>query len=211
MWPSDAKMLTRPSSSVTSTHSRIKISIRLLVAVIRAGADGYLLKDTELEDLLAALHRTMFGRTSISPELFSLLAGALRAEALEQRRTQTELTEREQQILQLLAGGKSNKLIARELDIMDSTVKVHSRNLLKKCSFVRGWKPPCGPWGRREASRRADAATLKMPRCAHAEVLRNTEYMPIAPYLSSEIGMYMLEYMDCAIPARAGRPPPVRG
>ncbi len=106
-----------------------------LVAAIRAGADGYLLKDTEPEDLLHALHEAMFGRTTISPELSNLLAGALRAEALDQTRAQAELTEREQQILQLLAAGKSNKLIARELDIMESTVKVHIRNLLKKMQF----------------------------------------------------------------------------
>ncbi|MEO7031072.1 MAG: two-component system response regulator NarL [Herbaspirillum sp.] len=106
-----------------------------LVAAIRAGADGYLLKDTEPEDLLQALHQAMYGRTTISPELSSLLASTLRAEALDQTREQTELTEREQQILQLLAAGKSNKLIARELDIMESTVKVHIRNLLKKMQF----------------------------------------------------------------------------
>jgi two-component system nitrate/nitrite response regulator NarL len=106
-----------------------------LVAAIRAGADGYLLKDAEPEAMLTALHDALFGRTAISPELSSLLAGALRAEALDQSRQRAEPTERELQILQLLAAGKSNKLIARDLDIMEGTVKVHIRNLLKKMQF----------------------------------------------------------------------------
>lgn len=106
-----------------------------LVAAIRAGADGYLLKDTEPETMLRQLESALFGQTVISDGLASLLATALRQESVVETRSRADLTERESMILACLAQGLSNKLIARELDIMESTVKVHIRNLLKKLKF----------------------------------------------------------------------------
>ncbi len=106
-----------------------------LISAIRAGADGYLLKDTEPEDMLRHLEEALFGKTVISDGLTTLLAAALRQETLMRSPNPAELTEREQTILRYLAQGLSNKLIARELDIMESTVKVHIRNLLKKLKF----------------------------------------------------------------------------
>lgn len=106
-----------------------------LVAAIRAGADGYILKDNEPDEMLALIDAAMHGRTAISPELTSLLATALREERIVEQRSQVALTERETAILKYLAAGMSNKLIARELDIMEGTVKVHIRNLLKKLKF----------------------------------------------------------------------------
>ncbi len=106
-----------------------------LISAIRAGADGYLLKDTEPEDMLRHLEEALFGKTVISEGLTTLLATALRQETLMRSPNPAELTEREQTILRYLAQGLSNKLIARELDIMESTVKVHIRNLLKKLKF----------------------------------------------------------------------------
>jgi two-component system nitrate/nitrite response regulator NarL len=106
-----------------------------LISAIRAGADGYLLKDTEPEDMLRHLEEALFGKTVISEGLTTLLASALRQETLMRSPNPAELTERELTILRYLAQGLSNKLIARELDIMESTVKVHIRNLLKKLKF----------------------------------------------------------------------------
>lgn len=106
-----------------------------LMAAIRAGADGYLLKDNDPEDILRMVSNVMQGQTAISPELTNLLASALRGESVSENRSHASLTERENAILKCLAVGKSNKLIARELDIMESTVKVHIRNLLKKLKF----------------------------------------------------------------------------
>lgn len=106
-----------------------------LIAAIRAGADGYILKDDEPGEMLELIAQAMTGRTAISPDLTSLLASALRQESVAENRSQVHLTEREQMILRALAEGKSNKLIARDLDIMESTVKVHIRNLLKKLRF----------------------------------------------------------------------------
>ena len=106
-----------------------------LVAAIRSGADGYLLKDMEPEDLLSAIDQTLNGSTVIGERLNGLLARAIREEAAATQRESAALTKREQEILDGLARGLSNKLIARQLDITDATVKVHVKNLLKKLGF----------------------------------------------------------------------------
>ncbi len=106
-----------------------------LIAAIRAGSDGYVLKDTDPNDMLRLIRNAMEGQDAISPELIGLLTLALRQESLGEARSQAGLTERETAILRCLAAGMSNKLIAREFDIMESTVKVHIRNLLKKLKF----------------------------------------------------------------------------
>lgn len=110
-----------------------------LMQAIRAGADGYLLKDMEPEDLLARLREALTGKTVISDALAGRLAAALRAEAQDSaRRPQRDLsmlTEREQAVLRCVADGQSNKLIARTLSITEGTVKVHVKHLLKKLNF----------------------------------------------------------------------------
>lgn len=106
-----------------------------LVDTIRAGANGYLLKDMEPEALLLCIKDAVAGKTVISAELTGQLAKALHQESTAKNRSVKELTEREMQILRGLADGKSNKLIARDLDITEGTVKVHVKNLLQKLNF----------------------------------------------------------------------------
>jgi len=106
-----------------------------LIAAIRAGADGYLLKDTEPEDLLARVRGALEGRTVISESLTAALAGALRDEARGERRDLRDLTERELAVLRCVAEGQSNKMIARALSISEGTVKVHVKHVLKKLGF----------------------------------------------------------------------------
>jgi two-component system nitrate/nitrite response regulator NarL len=106
-----------------------------LVAAIRAGADGYLLKDMEPEELLERIVEAQRGRIVISESLNGLLARSLRDEAQAAERSLAHLTEREKDILGCLASGLSNKLIARDLNIAEGTVKVHIKNLLKKLKF----------------------------------------------------------------------------
>lgn len=105
-----------------------------LVSAIRAGCDGYILKDTDPEDMMNLIRMSMHGQNAISPELSSVLANMLRQESAESR-TRTDLTDREMDVLKCLAQGMSNKLIAREFDIVESTVKIHIRNILKKLKF----------------------------------------------------------------------------
>lgn len=106
-----------------------------VVAAIRAGADGYLVKDMEPEDLLASIQAALYGRMVVSERLAARLAEAMRQEARAASRSVGALTERELAILRCLATGLSNKLIGRELDITEGTVKVHVKNLLRKLNF----------------------------------------------------------------------------
>lgn len=103
-----------------------------VVAALRAGADGYLLKDMEPEDILASLRRATQGRVVISERLTELLAHALREDPRPRRPEQAGLTPREEEILALIAKGYSNKLVARELGLTVGTVKVHVKHILKK-------------------------------------------------------------------------------
>jgi len=107
-----------------------------VVTALRAGADGYLLKDMEPEDTLEYLRQAARGKLVISERLTELLAHALRTEGTHPRDTsQAGLTDREEQILRLIAQGLSNKMIARKLDITEGTVKVHVKHLLKKLNL----------------------------------------------------------------------------
>ena len=98
-----------------------------IFALIDAGADGYLLKDTEPEVLLSQLKLIANGEVVLSESIKNLL--------LERHSAQSpldSLTDREMGVLQLIATGLSNKQIAGKLFISEETVKVHIRNLLRK-------------------------------------------------------------------------------
>ncbi|MDD3447485.1 MAG: two-component system response regulator NarL [Gammaproteobacteria bacterium] len=103
-----------------------------VVGALRAGADGYLLKDMEPEEILAQLEEARQGRVVISDRLTELLARALREDSRPRSVAESGLTERESEILKMLARGYSNKVIARELDIAEGTIKVHVKHILKK-------------------------------------------------------------------------------
>ncbi|CAI08102.1 two-component system response regulator NarL [Aromatoleum aromaticum] len=106
-----------------------------LVAALRAGADGYLLKDMEPEQMVEALQAAAAGRIVVSDALTHLMAAALRQEKRPDSVTDAGLTEQEQRILERIAAGLSNKLIARELGIAEGTVKVHVKHVLRKLNF----------------------------------------------------------------------------
>jgi two-component system nitrate/nitrite response regulator NarL len=96
---------------------------------MRFGADGYLLKDMEPEHLIARLREVLRGTLVISPSLTTVLAQALRTP---QGASSLDLTERERQVLKMIAAGLSNKMIGNKLGITEGTVKVHVKNLLHK-------------------------------------------------------------------------------
>ncbi|NIC35510.1 two-component system response regulator NarL [Halomonas desiderata] len=107
-----------------------------LVAALRGGADGYLLKDMEPEEMVRQLRQAALGRMVVSESLTALLAEALRNQRSAPATPDIHsLTQREREILRELAGGLSNKLIARKLDISEGTVKVHVKHLLKKLNL----------------------------------------------------------------------------
>ena len=103
-----------------------------VVCAITYGADGYLLKDMDPEQILEKLKEAALGKMVISEKLTHVLAGAIRGGSDKKSNILAKLTSREHEILKLIAKGMSNKLIARELDISDGTVKVHVKHVLKK-------------------------------------------------------------------------------
>ena len=103
-----------------------------VVAALRGGGEGYLLKDMEPEAMLEALQDVAAGRVVIPPQLNHLLAAALRGESRPQSAGAAGLTEQELRILEKIAAGLSNKQIGRELDIAEGTVKVHVKHILRK-------------------------------------------------------------------------------
>jgi two-component system nitrate/nitrite response regulator NarL len=107
-----------------------------LVESLRSGAQGYLLKDMDPDDLVAALRKIVSGETVVAPQLAGTLARALQGnpEKPEHITPLSELTPREHEILEHLAIGQSNKIIARELGITDGTVKLHVKSVLRKLS-----------------------------------------------------------------------------
>ena len=106
----------------------------LVLSGIRAGARGYLLKDVALEELLDAVRAVASGKTIVKPAVTQRLLkglGRIRTEfsSLEQP---DPLTERETEILRLMAGGYSNKEIAAALNVAEGTIKNHVSNVLSK-------------------------------------------------------------------------------
>ena len=106
-----------------------------VIAAITNGADGYLLKDMDPEDIIDKICQATLGKMVISERLTEVLASAIRKPQKQSVNLLSSLTSREAEILKLIAKGLSNKLIARELDISDGTVKVHVKHLLKKLNL----------------------------------------------------------------------------
>jgi len=103
-----------------------------VIACIKSGADGYLLKDMEPEDILRKIKDATLGKMAISEKLTQILATALRFPSQQAPDPSASLTSREHEILTRIAQGHSNKVIARDLGISDGTVKVHVKHILKK-------------------------------------------------------------------------------
>ena len=106
-----------------------------VVDAIAAGACGYLLKGTSLQSLVAGINAAVAGESLISAAVGAKLFERLRADdrrTTAERRVYSELSEREIEILKLLAGGKHNAEIAQELLISPHTVRNHISNILAK-------------------------------------------------------------------------------
>jgi len=124
------KMTHPPRSIMLSMH----LDESYVMRAINAGARGYLLKDATDEDLLPAIRAVAAGKSFFSPAV----SGVLAAEYIEQLQARglTDsydlLTDREREVLQLLAEGRSNKEVASLLDVGLSTVETHRANLMQK-------------------------------------------------------------------------------
>jgi two-component system, NarL family, response regulator LiaR len=98
-----------------------------VVGAVRAGAIGYLLKDTQADALCQAIKSAAAGQVQLTPK-----AAARLMQAVSAPESPVDLTERETEVLRLLAQGQSNKQIAHSLHISEKTVKTHVSNILSK-------------------------------------------------------------------------------
>lgn len=98
-----------------------------VVGAVKAGAIGYLLKDTQSDELRRAIKAAAEGQVQLSPQAAARLMREVRTPE-----SPETLTDRETEVLRLLAGGYANKEIARELVIGEKTVKTHVSNILAK-------------------------------------------------------------------------------
>ena len=96
---------------------------------VKAGAIGYLLKTTDADELCEAIKAAAAGQVQLAPEAATRLMREVRAPE-----SPEALTERETEVLKLIAHGKANKQIARELFIDESTIKSHVHSILSKLS-----------------------------------------------------------------------------
>jgi NarL family two-component system response regulator LiaR len=104
-----------------------------LFPAIRAGAAGYLLKDVEPAELVSAIRAVHAGRSPIDPAV----AGRLLEEVAERGGDRADsLTAREREVLCLIARGRPNKVIARDLGVSEKTVKTHVSNILGKLGLA---------------------------------------------------------------------------
>ncbi|MDX2504650.1 MAG: response regulator transcription factor [Gammaproteobacteria bacterium] len=105
-----------------------------LIEALQCGAQGFLLKGMQPDELVTALQDIHDGKTVVAPDLTPILAKVVQGHAPSAPEPSpfSELTPRETEILFLLAEGQSNKVIARNLEISDGTVKLHVKAILRK-------------------------------------------------------------------------------
>jgi two-component system nitrate/nitrite response regulator NarL len=121
-----------PAVMLTMSDSEID-----LANAIRAGVRGYLLKDMAPEDVVDSIRRVAAGELVVAPAMTVKMIDLLRGEQPGQdpKSSLKLLTEREREIIQLLARGESNKVIAQNLSISYDTVKQHVRHILTKLNL----------------------------------------------------------------------------
>jgi two-component system NarL family response regulator len=105
-----------------------------LYEAVKAGATGYLLKEISIEEVASAIRAVVTGQSLITPSMASKLLAEFNnlAKQAEQRLNVPRLTDRELQVLRLVAQGLSNREVAEQLTISENTVKNHVRNILEK-------------------------------------------------------------------------------
>jgi NarL family two-component system response regulator LiaR len=103
----------------------------MVYSAIKAGAIGYLMKDTSSDELIQAIRDTYFNRPALGPEIARKLMQDIQGQDEEQPNANS-LTDREIEILQQMALGKTNQDIADELVLSERTVRTHVTNILAK-------------------------------------------------------------------------------
>jgi NarL family two-component system response regulator LiaR len=123
---------------ITASHPEVRVLVLTsfdgddkLFPALRAGAQGYLLKDSGPEDLVQAIHDVHGGKSSLHPSVARKVLRELTAPS-SRRPENGSLTDREVEVLCLVAQGHSNQEIAHQLTISEATVRTHVSNILAK-------------------------------------------------------------------------------
>ena len=106
-----------------------------VTAALEAGATGYLLKDADADDVAVAIRRAHAGEVHLDPQVARLLARRIRSRR-DDEPAREPLTDREREVLALVAKGHSNKEIAALLDITERTARTHVSNILGKLDLA---------------------------------------------------------------------------
>jgi len=106
-----------------------------MLPAVRAGASGYLLKDVQPQELVEAIRTVHGGGTLLHPAVIEELVREVSRDG-ERGRPDSPLTEREREVLALIARGRANKAIAFELGVAEKTVKTHVSNILAKLGLT---------------------------------------------------------------------------
>ena len=127
------------TQQITENHPDIRVLVLTsfitddkVFPAIKAGAMGYLLKDTGSSELIDAIRKVHRGELSLHPEIAQKVLSEVRQPSPEVQLTSDPLTEREVEVLKLVAEGKSNKEIAEELNISPHTARTHVNRILNK-------------------------------------------------------------------------------
>jgi NarL family two-component system response regulator LiaR len=126
---------------LTSYHEDIHI-----FPALKAGAISYILKDMKMDKLVEAIHRAVEGEVTLHPRVAARVLQNLRGEDGEASQLFTDLTDRELEVLKLIANGLSNSQIAETLVISENTVKGHVSNILSKLHLADRTKVAVYAW-----------------------------------------------------------------
>lgn len=120
---------TYPETEVIAVTSVLEDTA--IIDAVRAGAIGYLLKDTEADELCRAIKAAAAGQVQLAPQAAARLVREVRAPD-----SPEQLSPRELEVLRLIARGRSNREIAQELVISEKTVKTHASSILSKLGLA---------------------------------------------------------------------------
>lgn len=109
---------------------------RFILEMLKAGASGYLLKDCAFEELIMAINTVMSGQSYLSPKITDVVIKEyIKTTSKKEVSAFSTLTNREREVLQLIAEGKSTKQIASYLNVSTKTVETHRRQIMEKLNI----------------------------------------------------------------------------